>query len=100
MKSNNPFYKSSAWLKCRAFVLMRDNHLCQICLKDELLVRGNTVHHILELETHPELALDPENLETLCASCHNKMHPEKGSGKKLVKRKAVIFKSRPNRERW
>ncbi|MGG0448254.1 HNH endonuclease, partial [Bacillus mycoides] len=30
--------------------------------------------HIKELEHHPELALDMDNLETVCVNCHNKEH--------------------------
>jgi len=32
------------------------------------------VDHIKELEDYPELALDDDNLETLCVNCHNKKH--------------------------
>ncbi|MED2061030.1 HNH endonuclease, partial [Bacillus thuringiensis] len=32
------------------------------------------VHHIKELEHHPELALEKDNLETVCVDCHNKEH--------------------------
>lgn len=32
------------------------------------------VHHIKELENHPEFTLDIDNLETVCVDCHNKEH--------------------------
>ncbi|HAR0336044.1 TPA: HNH endonuclease, partial [Enterococcus faecium] len=32
------------------------------------------VDHIKELEYHPDLALDINNLRTLCKDCHNKRH--------------------------
>ena len=32
------------------------------------------VDHIKELEDFPELALDDNNLRTLCKDCHNKRH--------------------------
>lgn len=102
MKKVNPFYKSAAWLKCRAFVLIRDNYLCQPCLRNKRLTPANTVHHIVSLEEAPELALDPDNLESICPSCHNKEHPEKGSGKKEPekKRKVRVIQVQANEEVW
>jgi 5-methylcytosine-specific restriction enzyme A len=99
MKQTNPFYKSTAWLKCREYVLIRDHFLCQPCLRKGRLTPANTVHHIVPLEEAPELALDPDNLESICPSCHNKEHPEKGgNGKKKEdrKRKARIVKAKAN----
>lgn len=32
------------------------------------------VHHIKELDLHPDLALYIDNLETICVECHNKEH--------------------------
>ncbi|GIP38651.1 HNH endonuclease [Paenibacillus sp. J31TS4] len=102
MKKAKPFYKSSAWLKCRAFVLERDNYLCQPCLRIKKMTPATIVHHIKTIEEAPDLALDPENQESICAACHNKEHPEKGGGKKEpeTERKAVIVRAKPNRERW
>lgn len=39
---------------------------------------AKTVHHIKHLEDAPELAFEDSNLISLCYSCHNKAHPEKG----------------------
>ncbi|MDN4525331.1 HNH endonuclease [Fictibacillus fluitans] len=87
------FYKSSAWEKLRLMALERDHYECQQCKRegkvhvDSIKVEGQkksvelNVHHIREIENHPELALEIENLETLCLGCHNKQHPEKGFGK-------------------
>jgi 5-methylcytosine-specific restriction endonuclease McrA len=102
MKQAKPFYKSAAWQKCRAFVLIRDNHLCQPCLRRKKLTPANTVHHIVPLEEAPEIALDPDNLESICPACHNKEHPEKGGGKKRPekKRNARVIKVQANEEVW
>lgn len=102
MKKVNPFYKSAAWLKCRAFVLIRDNYLCQTCLRNKRLTPANTVHHKIPLEEAPELALNPDNLESICPSCHNKEHPEKGGGKKEPekKRNVRVIKVQANEEVW
>lgn len=36
-----------------------------------------TVHHIEHLKAAPELALTLSNLESLCAACHEREHPER-----------------------
>lgn len=82
------FYDSSDWKRLREEVKKRDNYECQEC-KRKGIVRIDTneysehakrkkiqlvVHHIKELEHHPELALEIDNLETICVDCHNKEH--------------------------
>ncbi|WP_055108964.1 HNH endonuclease [Paenibacillus ihumii] len=103
MKQVNPFYKSKEWRKCRLVILKRDHYLCQPCLRKGKVTTANTVHHIKPLETHPELALDGDNLESICPTCHNKKHPEKGSRQPMEakrKRRATILEAKPNPERW
>lgn len=72
------FYNSAEWKALRQVVLERDHYECQWC-KDQGRVtsRFNSIleiDHIQELETHPELATELENLRTLCKDCHNKRH--------------------------
>jgi 5-methylcytosine-specific restriction endonuclease McrA len=73
------FYKSSRWLKKRAKILRRDGYQCVECKKYGRLREAKIVHHIKELQDYPELALEDSNLESLCMTCHNKKHPEKGT---------------------
>ena len=40
--------------------------------------RAELVHHMIPLEERPDLALDLDNLRSLCSECHNRRHPEKG----------------------
>ncbi|PEJ48227.1 alpha/beta hydrolase [Bacillus sp. AFS002410] len=82
------FYDGVAWKQLRVEVKKRDNHECQECKRqgkvsidtNEYSERARrkkiqlVVHHIKELEHHPELALDMHNLETICVDCHNKEH--------------------------
>lgn len=82
------FYDSYKWRKLSAQIKQRDNHECQECKRQGLVSIDTNeysetakrkkiqlvVDHIKELEDHPELALDEENLETLCVQCHNKKH--------------------------
>jgi 5-methylcytosine-specific restriction enzyme A len=82
------FYNGSAWKRKREDIKKRDNYECQECKRKgkvfldtyEYSQRAKrkkiklVVDHIKELEDHPDLALDDENLETLCVNCHNKKH--------------------------
>lgn len=97
-KEAKRFYNSDAWKKCRSLALIRDNYLCQECLKCGDITPAVMVHHIKEREDHPELALVLDNLISLCNSCHNKEHPEKGGGKKKQKRRVPVVKVKANRE--
>lgn len=88
-KESQPFYHSAKWKRLRKAALYRDRGLCQDCMarfdagtgfKPR---RADTVHHLLTLEERPDLALDLNNLLSLCAICHNQRHPEKGESKEL-----------------
>jgi 5-methylcytosine-specific restriction protein A len=69
-KADARFYASAAWLKLRAWHLCK-HPLCEDCRKAGRITSAAHVHHTLERKQRPDLALDPENLESLCASCHN-----------------------------
>jgi 5-methylcytosine-specific restriction enzyme A len=82
------FYDSGSWKRLRIEVKKRDNNECQECKRQgRVSIDTNeysesakrkkiqlVVHHIKELEHHPDLALDIDNLETVCVDCHNKEH--------------------------
>lgn len=72
------FCKTRRWQSMRKAVLRRDKFLCVDCKRYGRLTQATTVHHIKHYDEHPELALEPSNLVSLCAACHNKRHPEKG----------------------
>ena len=42
--------------------------------------RATMVHHVQPLDVRPDLALDLDNLRSLCEVCHNRAHPEMGAG--------------------
>lgn len=94
------FYKSRAWQRIRLEALDRDNYECQECKRlgrvktqDGRLDKHKQldVDHVEEIEDFPELALELENLRTLCIRCHNEKHGR-------------IFIKRPSRwghdEKW
>src|SRR5699024_6649021 len=88
------FYGSLEWAYIRSQAMKRDNYECQHCKAiglvkvDSKKIEGErkevvlNVHHKKEIETHPELALELENLETLCVPCHNKVHDKGFKAKK------------------
>ncbi|WP_303978824.1 HNH endonuclease [Streptococcus danieliae] len=77
-ENRKDFYNSRAWRKLRLEALARDNFECQWCKKEGRLSNNINaaleVDHIMELEYYPELALELDNLRTLCKACHNKRH--------------------------
>jgi len=83
-KKNDPFYTSAAWRAVREQALLRDHYICQKCLQKVEAGRmlrphdATMVHHKKPRQLYPELELDLDNLESLCDSCHNEEHPERG----------------------
>ncbi len=85
-------YKSRRWDKVRRIVLIRDNYLCQVCLRRGLVTPANTVHHKVELRKDISKAFDLDNLESICPSCHNKEHPERNSKDKSKVKCIDVYK--------
>lgn len=85
------FYNCELWKHKRREALKRDNNECQKCKAKGLYSAADCVHHKQHVKKHPELALDLENLISLCNSCHDEEHPEK-----LHKSKHKFI----NEERW
>ena len=67
------FYKSKEWQECRGFILMRDKYLCTRCGAP-----AEEVHHKIHLTPgnigDVRVTLNPENLTSLCRSCHFEEH--------------------------
>lgn len=67
------FYQGKAWRSVREYVFRRDMGLCVRCGHP-----GEIVHHKIYLTPEnidtPEIALSPDNLETLCRTCHALEH--------------------------
>lgn len=68
------FYHSREWKRVREAVLIRDNYLCQYCLKDNIIKPAEIVHHIIEIKDDWRKRLLTNNCESVCKSCHNKLH--------------------------
>ena len=82
IKESNPFYESPRWKHKRQQILKRDGYMCQICKRYGRIREAQEVHHIKHLEDFPELAYQDSNLVSLCKSCHNAKHPEKGGDRR------------------
>lgn len=80
------FYNSTDWNELRTQALERDNYECQECKRlgyvslDSVKEPGKkkpiklNVHHIKEIEDFPELAMELDNLSTICLYHHNLVH--------------------------
>ena len=87
MKETLAFYGTAAWKRARQKALDRDLGLCVWCRQRGRYARdrkgrrvpvlATMVHHIQHLEDRPDLALDLNNLVSLCDRCHDEAHPEK-----------------------
>lgn len=63
------FENKKKWLELKS-KLLYEKECCEICSVD----RSLHVHHIFPRSSHPELALDKENLMVLCEKCHKEIH--------------------------
>lgn len=86
MKNDAFSYHSTRWRALRLERLRMDNYRCVMCNAECYgKKRGSLsprVDHIKEVKSHPELAWDKNNLRTLCPTCDNRRHREKGMGVK------------------
>ncbi|WP_096269495.1 HNH endonuclease [Paucisalibacillus globulus] len=89
-KQKKTFYNSGSWKSLRKQALERDNYECQVCKRAGSYNHGQNVHHIKEIEFFPKLALELDNLETLCINCHNQEH-----GRTFDK-----LRQNPNKKQW
>lgn len=73
------FYRTKEWRQLRNIAMQRDNQECQRCKRNGKHSKGETVHHMIEVKVKPTLALNLNNLETLCNTCHNIVHDKFGT---------------------
>lgn len=107
-KEKKKFYNSKEWKAKRISVLNRDKHECQDCIvrlhkavqqntflsaEERKIRQASEVHHIKELADRPDLALDDDNLISLCTQCHNIRHGR--TVRQFAKRREPV-----SEERW
>ncbi|WP_428909479.1 HNH endonuclease [Niallia sp. Krafla_26] len=71
-KKSDSFYHSAAWKKARDLVKIRDNGLCQECIRNKRIAVGTEVDHIIPIKQDWNKRLELGNLQLLCKACHNK----------------------------
>lgn len=64
------FKSRKPWRVTRAAYL-REHPLCERCKAGGRHVGATVVHHKVDRRERLDLALEPDNLEALCVSCHN-----------------------------
>jgi 5-methylcytosine-specific restriction enzyme A len=67
------FYSSAAWQRLR-LIKLAQTPLCEICQPLHFLTPATHVHHIVEITQDPELRSDLSNLQSMCKSCHSRLH--------------------------
>lgn len=72
---NRLLRRSEEYKSWRLKVYQRDNWTCQKCGKK---LKNLVAHHKKSFKDHPELRFDVSNGQTLCRSCHKKVHEEIG----------------------
>lgn len=74
-RKDKKIYRTNRWQNTRDSILDSYNHICLWSLYvDGVIVKANTVHHIVELLEDETLAYDEENLITLEQYKHNYIH--------------------------
>lgn len=71
-KEAKAFYNSIAWKRKRQQILVRDRGIdVYVYMTEGRLVKAEHVHHIVELDENPGLALVDDNLISLSAATHS-----------------------------
>ena len=78
-REDDRFYCSRPWRVVRRLKLDL-NPLCEECEAKGLIEPATQVHHVKERRDYPELALDLDNLQSLCLACHNGKRKAHGKG--------------------
>lgn len=71
------FYHWKEYKRLRHITKRRDNNECQVCKRRGKHSSYGACHHLKEVKDYPELALRLDNVEIVCKTCHNELHPEK-----------------------
>jgi 5-methylcytosine-specific restriction protein A len=80
-KQSYKYYSSKQWRMLRD-AYIRQNPLCEVCLKDNIITAAEHVHHIqpflngLTDEQRWSLLLDKDNLMSVCRKCHSEIHKQ------------------------
>lgn len=65
------FYQSKRWERLSRQIKLRDDFMCQECLRNNKYKQANVTDHIIEIKDNWEARWDANNMESLCHYCHN-----------------------------
>ena len=68
---SHQFYGTQAWRKLSRKVRARDGYRCTLCGADVRKKYSGHVDHVIPRRQRPDLAMDINNLTTLCSFHHN-----------------------------
>ena len=80
----NAFYSSVEWKRVARAVRARDRWTCQRCGKGNLGRRNLHLHHLISFAVESERA-NPDNLITLCKSCHLWVHSNANVNREFIR---------------
>ena len=86
------FYTSKAWRSLRRYKLAKEP-FCEKCLKRLILTAATEVHHVEEVQRVPEKALDIDNLQSLCKSCHSEETAAEAKARRAAERGGDIMRA-------
>lgn len=66
------FYNSTRWRRLSKQVKLRDDYMCQECLRNGSYTTADVTDHIIEVKDDWERRWDVSNMESLCHECHNR----------------------------
>ena len=72
-KARQSWYRSKRWQGTRR-IKLQASPLCERCQAEGRITPASHVHHKIEVAEDISLALDLDNLESLCLSCHSRHH--------------------------
>ncbi|SES05786.1 HNH endonuclease signature motif containing protein [Rhizobium sp. NFR03] len=78
------FYDTARWKRMRTHQLTLEP-LCRFCLEAEDVTAANVVDHITAHKGSEDLFFDPDNLQSLCAPCHDRIKREIERGKDVIR---------------
>lgn len=72
-------YQTSTWRAMRLAQLAKEP-LCQECMKEHRLTPATVADHAVVHRGNPALFYDPDNLQSMCASCHSSKTDREDAG--------------------
>jgi hypothetical protein len=94
------FYNSDKWQRFTKLLRMErmqpdGSIICTDCGKRIVKAYDCIAHHVIELDDNnvddASVALNPDNIELLCFSCHNKRHKRFGYNGKACKQVYIVY---------